>query len=98
MNERTYRVEGLDCADCAVKIERAVKKLPGAVEVKVAYATGTLTVRGELDERALQAAVEPLGYRIKAPEPEAKAPPWYRSPKGRSFLVAAGLLVAAFAA
>ena len=98
MSERTYRVEGLDCADCAVKIERAVKKLPGAVEVKVAYATGTLTVRGELDERALQAAVEPLGYRIKAPEPEAKAPPWYRSPKGRSFLVAAGLLVAAFAA
>ncbi len=96
MDERTYQVEGLDCADCAVKIERAVKKLPGAVEVKVAYATGTLTVRGELPEEALRAAVEPLGYRLKAPEKEPPSPPWYQSAKGKSFLVAAGFLLAAF--
>ncbi len=100
MEERTYRVEGLDCADCAVKIERAVKKLPGAVEVRVAYATGTLTVRGELPEKALAAAVEPLGYRLvpKEKEEATPAPPWWRQAKGRSFLLALGLLAAAYLA
>ncbi len=97
MSERTYRVEGLDCADCAVKIERAVKKLPGAVEVRVAYATGTLTVQGELPEEALRSAIEPLGYRLKAPEGENTEPPWYRTTKGKTFLATAALLLAAFA-
>ena len=97
MSERTYYVEGLDCADCAVKIERAVKKLPGAVEVRVAYATGTLTVRGKLPQEALRSAIEPLGYRLKAPEGENTEPPWYRTTKGKTFLATAALLLAAFA-
>ncbi len=91
MEERTYRVEGLDCADCAVKIERAVKKLPGAVEVKVAYASGKLTVRAAapIPEAALKAAVEPLGYRLK--ESGARGA-WWRAPKVRDFLLASGFL------
>ena len=93
MDRRTYQVEGLDCADCAVKIERAVKKLPGAVEVKVAYTSGTLEVVAErpLPEEAIRRAVEPLGYRLA--EPEDRPLPWWRRPQGRDLLVGVGFLL-----
>ncbi len=93
MEQRTYRVEGLDCADCAVKIERAVKKLPGTVEVRVAYATGRLEVKAErpLSEEAIRRAVEPLGYRLVTGGEPAR--PWWRREKGRDLLVGLGFLL-----
>jgi len=40
-----YRVDGMDCAGCAAKIDRAVRVLPGIVDVAVSVTTGTMTVR-----------------------------------------------------
>ncbi|WP_456476829.1 heavy metal translocating P-type ATPase [Oceanithermus sp.] len=97
--ELTFEVEGLDCADCAVKIERAVRQLPGAVEVIVAYGSGKLFVKlgaGTAPEAVAQ-AVEPLGYRVR---PESEPPgeaPWWRNPKVKMLGVSAGFLVLALA-
>ena len=33
-----YRITGMDCGDCAAKIEKAVGKLPGVEEARVSIA------------------------------------------------------------
>ena len=59
-----YRVEGMDCAGCAAKIDTAVRRLPG-IE-KVSATAGTMTVRhnGQSDLTQLKRAVTGLGYGI----------------------------------
>lgn len=46
--EYCYRVEGMDCAECASKIETVIGKTPGASNPRVVFATQTL--RFHLDE------------------------------------------------
>jgi Cd2+/Zn2+-exporting ATPase len=61
-----YRVEGMDCAGCAAKIDTAVRRLPGIEEVSVSATAGTMTVRhnGRSDLTQLERAVTGLGYGI----------------------------------
>ena len=37
-----YNVSGMDCADCALHVEKSVKKIPGITDVKVNLLTRTL--------------------------------------------------------
>lgn len=62
-----YRITGMDCPDCATKIEKAVRKLPGVEEARVSIATSLMTLK--LDDPALRApkveeTVRSLGYRL----------------------------------
>ena len=61
-----YRVEGMDCAGCAAKIDTAVRRLPGIEEVSVSATAGTMSVRhnGQSDLAQLERAVTSLGYGI----------------------------------
>ena len=35
-----FRLEGLDCADCAAKLEKKIRVLPGVLEAKVNFGSG----------------------------------------------------------
>lgn len=61
-----YSVEGMDCAACVTKIERAVSRLKGVENVKVGLQTETLsvTMSNPADGAAVQRAVQALGYKI----------------------------------
>ena len=61
-----YRVEGMDCAGCAAKIDTAVRRLPGIEDVSVSATAGTMTVRhnSQSDLTKLERAVTGLGYGI----------------------------------
>jgi Zn2+/Cd2+-exporting ATPase len=65
-----YRVEGMDCAGCAAKIDTAVRRLPGVEEVSISAAAGTLTVRHNVrsDLAQLERAVTGLGYGLAPAE------------------------------
>lgn len=74
------RIEGMDCASCAMKIETALKRVPGVTEVGVSVTAGTATVLhgGEVDDAVLAAKVNALGYQARpdsgaAPKPAAHA-------------------------
>ena len=62
-----YRVQGMDCASCAQKIDTAVCRIEGVSEVQVSVTAGTMTV-GHSDEGAIRQAIEKqvarLGYRL----------------------------------
>lgn len=63
-----YRVQGMDCASCATKIDTAVRKLPGVGDVSVSATAGTMTVSfaGEDNLPAVEKTVQKLGYGVEA--------------------------------
>jgi Zn2+/Cd2+-exporting ATPase len=69
-----FRIEGMDCAGCATKIDTAVRRLTGIVDVTVSATAGTMAVRhtAESDLDALQKKVTGLGYEIAPFTPAAK--------------------------
>lgn len=100
------RIEGMDCAACALKIESAMQRLPGVSDVNVNYTAGTLALQFDQDRtpmRAIEDKVKALGYTpIDAVAVEAKSPqrrerqPWWRGNKGRLVFGTGGLLLLAF--
>ena len=58
-------VEGMTCASCVGRVERALKKLPGVTDAAVNLATerADVTVNGA-DRASLIAAIEKAGYQV----------------------------------
>ncbi|TXI11326.1 MAG: cadmium-translocating P-type ATPase [Rhizobium sp.] len=73
-----YRVEGMDCASCAAKIDTAVRRLQGVEDVSVSVTAGTMTVRHGSDPDLLQSIakrVTGLGYKVfPLPQNNASVP------------------------
>jgi len=67
----SFKLDGLDCPDCALKIEKAVRQLPGVSQAQVDFLQTTLKL--EVDEAqfnpvALEKTIKKLGYSLaKAP-------------------------------
>jgi Cd2+/Zn2+-exporting ATPase len=71
-----YRVDGMDCASCAAKIDTAVRRLQGVEDVSVSVTAGTMTVKHQGDDTlapAIAKRVTGLGYKI-IPLPQSSAP------------------------
>jgi len=62
----TFSLEGLDCPDCALKLQKMISKLDGVHEVLVNFPTTSMTVKHESDSinrSAIMAIVEEAGYK-----------------------------------
>jgi Cd2+/Zn2+-exporting ATPase len=104
----TMRVEGMDCGACALKIENALKRLPGVSDINVNYGTETLILSHDTDRTSRQAIedkIRDLGYTPQRAVAEDATPDhsgeqedraWWETRKGRLVLVTAGLLAIAF--
>lgn len=58
-----FRVGGMDCANCASKVENAVSRLPGVTEVGASYTAQTMTVtHTDVPVAAIRNAVKSVGY------------------------------------
>lgn len=95
-----YRVEGMDCASCAAKIETALARIEGVGDVAVSPGAGTLRLRApETARTQIEAAVRALGFGL-APVEAATAtpddPPWHGAPKARLALACAAGLAGAY--
>ena len=55
-------LEGLHCASCVGRVERALKAVPGVASATVTLATETAHVEGVADAVALVAAIKAAGY------------------------------------
>jgi len=65
MVERTYKITGLDCLECARGLEASVANLPDVVEAQLQYFNNTLIVRGDVDEKSLRKMITQLGYSVE---------------------------------
>lgn len=71
-------VQGMTCASCVARVEKALKKVPGVSDASVNLATEQATVHGaHLDADAIVAAVAQAGYEaapVQRGQPRAEAP------------------------
>ncbi len=105
-----WRVDGMDCGNCANTIRTALERLPGVSDIRISITKETLGL--VLDERRTTAAtiesrIGTLGYKPNrlATEPGGAAPAvrdapvaWWRQAKGRLVIVSGGLVVLAYLA
>lgn len=56
MTEKTYRIEGLSCTNCAGKFEKNVKQLPGVTNATVNFGASKISVEGQTTIEELEEA------------------------------------------
>ncbi len=83
LTETTLQVEGMTCASCVGRVEKALLKVPGVVSAAVNLATERATVQAlsTVPVATLRAAVVKAGYAAHAasdasPTHTATLPPW----------------------
>jgi len=102
-----FRVEGMDCASCATKIDTAVRRVGGVQDVSVSVTNGTMTVNhdGSASLDDITAKVSALGYKASVQSPadatskptaRAKSKRWWQTDKGQMMLACGGGLVLAY--
>ena len=63
---QTYQVTGIHCASCVVKIEKALRGVPGVTKASVNFATETASVEGDVPTETRAAAVAKVGgYKLE---------------------------------
>jgi P-type Cu+ transporter len=83
-------IEGMTCASCATRVEKALNKVEGA-SAEVNYATERATITGaRLDHRALLEAIEHAGYGAHLHSDDEQGPEGSRS-LTRRLLISAGV-------
>ena len=60
-----FTVEGMTCASCVGRVERALRAVPGVIAASVNLATEQATVQGTADSQALIAAIAGAGYTAR---------------------------------
>lgn len=68
--KRVYRLEDLDCANCAAKMERAIGKIDGVSAVSVSFLTQKLTL--EADEAHFEEIVDQVVKVCRKVEPDCR--------------------------
>ena len=76
VRETRFRVEGMDCASCASKIDTAVRRMPGVSDVSVSVTAGTMRVQYDAtsDLDAIRRKVSGLGYGVSPADGAAQKP------------------------
>lgn len=67
---KVYKLEDLDCANCAAKMETAIKKIDGVQSATVNFLSQKLTV--EANEAVFEDVLKKIAKAIKKIEPDCK--------------------------
>jgi Zn2+/Cd2+-exporting ATPase len=69
--EVTLRIEGLDCGDCAAKVEKAVGQSSGVVLAKINFAAGKMKIQYDpivVQKAEIEKLIRGLGYKAISDE------------------------------
>lgn len=68
--KKVFRLEDLDCANCAAKMERAIAKIDGVASATVSFMTQRLTV--EADDARFDDIMKEIVKTCKKVEPDCR--------------------------
>jgi Cd2+/Zn2+-exporting ATPase len=101
------RIEGMDCGACAIKIENAMKRLPGVSDINVSYGQESMSIMLDQERtspKVIEDKVKALGFTPVATEadggqetrklPDYHDQAWWKGKKGR-LVIYTGLMFAA---
>ena len=66
--KKTFRLKDLDCANCAAKMERSIKKLDGVTDASVNFLTQKMTV--DADESRFEEIMDEVVKLCRRVEPD----------------------------
>ncbi len=66
--QKIFKVNGIDCANCAAKLEKNINKIKGVNSAIVSFATGKLMI--DADDDKFEAVVDEAVALAKKLEPE----------------------------
>lgn len=67
--KKKFKVEGIDCPNCAAKIEKEVGKIEGVTSSKINFLAEKLTL--EVEESALATLLDEVKKTVSLTEPDA---------------------------
>ena len=68
--KKKFKLQDLDCANCAAKMEDAIKKLPGVNDPSVSFLTQKLTL--DADDERFEEILDQAAKICKKVEPDCK--------------------------
>lgn len=68
--KKTYRMQNLDCADCAAKMENKINEIDGVTSAKISFIMQKLTI--EADENDIERIIREAQKICKKFEPDCK--------------------------
>lgn len=68
--KKKFKMQDLDCANCAAKMEEAIKKIDGVADATVSFMMQKLTI--EADEARMDEVMEQVVAVCKKVEPDCK--------------------------
>ncbi|MDT8901426.1 heavy metal translocating P-type ATPase [Anaeroselena agilis] len=94
-----YRVSGLDCGDCAAKLEKKLAATPGIRLATVNFGAGKMTVEHTLSDSAILRLVEQAGYKAEREDKAARTlqakAAWWKNTRTIATMVSGALLLVA---
>ena len=63
-----FKIKGLDCANCAAELERAIQKVDGVESATNSYMAERMTI--EIDEERKEEVIEKVNKVVKKEEPD----------------------------
>ncbi|HBC84864.1 MAG TPA: heavy metal transporter [Clostridiales bacterium] len=68
--KKTYKLKGLDCANCAAKMESQIQKIKGIETASISFMTGRMVI--EYNEENIEEIMKQVKKAIKREEPDVK--------------------------
>ncbi len=97
LHRTVFRIAGLDCGDCAAKLEKKIAATAGVRTAVINFGAGKMTVEHSLNDAAVVQAVAQAGYRAEREEGIGGTKPvktvWWANARTQATLVS-GLLLA----
>ncbi len=66
--KNTYKIKGLDCANCAAQLENAINKVEGVQSASISFMTERMVL--EFDEQNKEEIMKKVKKVIKREEPD----------------------------
>lgn len=64
---KTLHIEGMSCAHCVARVEKALNKIDGVnADVDLSSNSANLTLKKDIEDKVLIAAVEDAGYTVSS--------------------------------
>jgi Cd2+/Zn2+-exporting ATPase len=74
-HKTVFSIRGMDCGDCAVKLEKRIAKIPGVKSAIFNFGAGKLMVEHVIADSAIMRVVKQAGYGAIKEDKTARQPP-----------------------
>ncbi|MUV37589.1 Cadmium-exporting ATPase [Lentibacillus sp. JNUCC-1] len=91
----TYKIDGMDCGNCAIGIEKHMTSLPEVEEAHVYFSTGQMKIAHTMSDEAVIGEVGKLGYTAEPVTSSHESTEQTKKTFGFSSIILSGIFIAA---